>query len=149
MEAQLLESGLSANTVHHIHVALAKSLKVAPWKGLVYRNICLMVDALGPERYEVRVPEIEAIGRILKLAQKTPYGAVFNFMAYTGVRRGEAVALRWANIDLDRSVASITETAQRLHGKGIVYRLLSQPQDTVVSTSTQIPSICYEQPAVS
>ena len=43
-------------------------------------------------------------------------------MAFTGVRRGEAVALRWANIDLDRAVASITETAQRLQGKGIVFQ---------------------------
>ena len=41
-------------------------------------------------------------------------------MAFTGIRRGEAVALKWENVDLDRGVVSIVATAQRLQLKGIV-----------------------------
>ena len=41
-------------------------------------------------------------------------------MAYTGIRRGEAIALKWGEVDLERGVVSITETAQRHQGKGIV-----------------------------
>ena len=90
MEAELLKSGLSSNTVHHIHVVLTKSLKDAMRKGLVYRNVCQLVDPPRPGRYEVTVPEIGAIGQILALALETPYGSLFRFMGYTSVRRREA-----------------------------------------------------------
>ena len=43
-----------------------------------------------------------AIAKILKFAGETPYGPVFKFMTYTGLRRGEATALKWENVDLDR-----------------------------------------------
>ena len=45
----------------------------------------------------------------------------FRFMAYTRVRRGEAIALSWENVDLDRGVVSIVATAQHPTGKGVVF----------------------------
>jgi len=121
MEAALLASGLSANTVHHVHVALAKALKDAMRKGLVHRNVCQAVDPPSPGRYEVKVPPMGGIASILRMAQDTPYGPVFRFMAFTGVRRGEALALKWPSVDLERSVASIVETLQRVQGKGLAF----------------------------
>ncbi len=122
MESRLLESGLSPSTVHHIHTALAKALKDAMRQGLIHRNVCQAVQPPSPGRYEVEVPDAQAIRDILALAASTPYATVLHFMAYTGVRRGEAVALKWGNIDLDRAIASITEAAQRFKGKGIVFK---------------------------
>ena len=66
------------------------------------------------------MPDTGAIGRILALAKGTSYGAALHFGAFTGAQRGEVVALRWENVDLDRVVASIVESAQRLQGRGIV-----------------------------
>jgi integrase len=120
LEASLSAAGLSDNTVHHVHICLSKAIKDAQRTGLVDRNVCQLVVAPSPGRYEVDVPDAQAIARILALADASPYGAMLRFMAFTGVRRGEAVAFRWANIDLDRSMASITETAQRHKGMGIV-----------------------------
>ena len=121
MEAALLASGLSPNTVHHVHVALAKALKDAIRSKLVHHNVCQDVEPPSPGRYEVKVPDAQAIGRILTLANATPYGAILHFSAFTGCRRGEAVALRWENVDLERGIASIVETAQHLRGRGIVF----------------------------
>jgi len=42
------------------------------------------------------------------------------FITMTGLRRGEAIALRWENVDLDRGVLAVTGTAQRFRGQGIV-----------------------------
>ena len=122
LESGLLASGLSANTVHHVHVVLSKSIKDALRKGIVHRNVCQLVDPPRPGRYEVRVPDAQAIREILSLAATTSYAALLHFMAYTGVRRGEAIALRWESVDLDRGLVSIVETAQRLPGKGIVFQ---------------------------
>ena len=122
LEAKLLSRGLSANTVHHVHVVLSKALKDATRKGLVSRNVCQLVEPPRPARYEVDPPDSNAIARILELAHKTPYYAIFHVLAYCGLRRGEAVALKWAKIDYVRGVLSVVETAQRLAGKGIVFQ---------------------------
>jgi integrase len=121
MESRLLDSGLGANTVHHVHIALVKALKDAMRQGLIHRNVCQAVEPPSPGRYEVTVPDAQAIREVLELAMDTPYGPVMHFIAYTGVRRGEAVALKWANVDLERAIVSITQTAQRFKGKGIVF----------------------------
>ena len=124
MEAALLASGLSANTVHHVHVCLSKALKDAVLNDDIALavNVCQGVEPPSIARYEVQVPDAQAISRILSLAEATPYGPAFRFMAYTGIRRGEAVALQWENVDLERAVASIVATAQRHQGKGIVFQ---------------------------
>jgi integrase len=83
---------------------------------------CQAVEPPSPGRYEVMVPDAQTIREILNLALSTPYGPALHFIAYTGVRRSEAVALKWANVDLDRGIVSITETAQRFKGKGIVFQ---------------------------
>ena len=122
MESQLLASGLSPNTAHHVHVAFSKALKDAGRNGLAHRKVCQAVDSSNPGRYEAKVPDAEAIKEILALAQDAPYGPVLHFAAYPACRREEAIAPRWENIDLERSVAFIVETAQRLPGKDIVFQ---------------------------
>ncbi len=124
MEAGLLDSGLSPNTVHHVHITLSKALKDAMRgdDGLLHRNVCQGVKPPSPGRYEVKVPDAHAIKEILTLAEDTPYGTALRFAAYTGCRRGEVIALRWETVDLEMGVASIVETAQRLRGKGIVFQ---------------------------
>ena len=68
------------------------------------------------------MPELEDISRILELVHETPYSAVLHFLAYTGVRRGEALALKWNCVDLERGVASITEAAHRIKNLGVVFQ---------------------------
>lgn len=117
----LVKAHRSASTAHHVHVVLSKALKDAMRKGQVARNVCQYVEPPRVGAYEVHPPDAQAVHAILGETDKTPYAVCYRFMAYTGIRRGEAVALRWRNIDLDRSVASIVEEAQRLTGRGIVF----------------------------
>jgi len=125
MYAKLLREGYSSNTVQHIHVCVSKALSDAMRKGVVGRNVCKIAQAPSPGRYEVDIPEIEGIRCILDLAKNTPYHDALFFMAYTGVRKSEVLALTWSNFDLDRGVVSITKTLQRLQGRGLVVDLPS------------------------
>jgi integrase len=115
-------SGLSTNTRHHTYVVLSKALKDAVRKRLIHQNPCQGVEPPKVGRYEVNLPDHvhETISKILDQADSTPYGTLFRFIAHTGLRRGEALALRWANIDLEAGTAMIVETVQRQKGKGLV-----------------------------
>jgi len=117
--ASLKDKGLSTTTCLRVFRILSKALKDAMKRGLVFRNVCQAVEPPHPGRYEVEAPEMDTTLRVLALAKGSPYHSLFTLLAYTGLRRGEALALRWANVDMERGVASIVESLQRLPSKGL------------------------------
>ena len=120
LEASLLESGKSPRSVQHLHAVLRESLKHAMRWGLIYRNVVEGVDPPRPRRKEIQPPSADGVWDILGLAKDTPYATVFQFLAFTGCRRGEALGLRWSDVDFDNGIASIVQTLQRLKGQGLV-----------------------------
>ena len=52
----------------------------------------------------------------LETARNTDYYEVFNAAFYTGLRRGELLALRWDDIDLDMATTSVSRTVYRAKG---------------------------------
>jgi integrase len=76
---------------------------------------------------EVEPPEITAVRRILETAreQEHPLFPCLHLIAYTGVRRGEALGLRWQDVNPEAGTISIVQTLGRsLEG------LLFQPPKT-------------------
>ncbi len=119
LDQALLNLSLSPSWVPDIDAARkrAQEKHAVKW-GLLYTNVA---DAVDPPRIEpkvVRPPTIEEARMILDLSKSTPYFAPLTFMARTGVRRGECLGLRWSDVDLDHAIASITQSLQRIRGKG-------------------------------
>ena len=121
LETDLLHSGLSKNSVLHVHRVLSKAFKDAMRKELLHRNVCTLVDPPNIGPYKVDPPATEQISRLLDLAKDSAYEPQYRFLAVTGCRRGECLGLRWTNVDLDNRVISIVETAQYVNGQGVVF----------------------------
>jgi integrase len=122
MEARLLETGKSARSVQHIHAVLREALKHALRWGLVFRNPAEAVDPPRPSRPEIQPPNADAVWGILEAAKETSYYSALFFMAFTGCRRGEALGLRWTDIDLENCNAAIVQSLQRVKGQGLVFQ---------------------------
>ena len=120
--SSMRKRGLTENTALHAFSVLRRALRDAERKGLVVQNVCRLVDPPKRAPYKANAPEIDAIVDILAEADSTKYGPILHFMARTGVRRGEAVALHWKNIDLEVEVATIVESAIRVPGQQIMFR---------------------------
>ena len=60
------------------------------------------------------------IQRFLDVASGSPYGPLFFLDIYTGLRRGELLGLRWRAINLAAGSLSVTETIQRVTGRGLM-----------------------------
>ena len=103
-----------------MHGILRQALKHAMRWGLLYHNVADAVDPPRPCRKEIQPPDAQQVWKVLELSETTAYRAVLHFMAFTGCRRGEALGLRWSDVDLDKGAASIVQTLQRLKGKGLV-----------------------------
>ena len=130
-QRRLLDDGLSPAYVQKARQVLAQVIDVAIDAGHLRRNA---VRATPPPRNppkEAASWTSDQVARLLAAAKDTRSEALFRFIAYTGVRKGEALALRWCDIDLDAGRAHITGTLVRVDG-----RLRRNPPKTKASRAT-------------
>ncbi|MEW6153974.1 MAG: site-specific integrase [Actinomycetota bacterium] len=124
---------LAPATVHRAHNVLHRAMaQAARWGWLPSNPVSL---ATPPRRTapEIRPPETDEVMRLFALAQeKNPAFATYvQLAAATGARRGELVALRWSDLDLDAGVVRIR--------RGIVHGLDGLAEkDTKTHTSRRI-----------
>jgi len=118
----LLVSGLSPQTVRHHHTLIHKVLQNALELGLLSRNVADSVKHPKVQPKDMQIWNIDEIENFLKVAQDTPYYALFHLALFTGMRRSELLALRWQDIDLILGEVSVNRTLHQLKDKTFVFR---------------------------
>ena len=96
-----LDSGLSGSTVQKIHHVLHKALSQAVRWNLVPRNVADDVKAPTPTKKEMHPLSAEQARRLLATARDDRLEALYVLAIHTGMRRGELLALRWEDVDLE------------------------------------------------
>ena len=95
LEAELAER-MAPRSVHVVHAVLSGALKQAMRMELIHRNAASLVSPPPIAKREVAPPGIGAVRDALALARADGhhlYPAI-HLVAYTGLRRGEALGLR-------------------------------------------------------
>lgn len=114
--------GLSAGTAHHVHRTLRNALNVAVKRGHLSANPVLLAVAPKLDEEEPEPYEIDEIKRLLKVAQEQPRnGARWVLALALGLRQGEALGLKWADIDLNAGMLRVRRGRLRpkyAHGCG-------------------------------
>ena len=124
LEAKLSAQGMAPAGVELVHTVLSGALKYALRMEVVWRNPAQVVTPPQVVRKEVEPPEIAAVMRILGIAkdEEHPFFPCLHLIAYTGVRRGEALGLRWQDTDLDGGTISIVQTLSRALRQGLIFQ---------------------------
>jgi integrase len=103
----LLEKGgkegrpLSPRTVGHAHRCLRTGLQAALKDELVNRNVAAVHSPPRVDDEEVEILDAAAVPLVLNKIASHTLGPIATTALATGARRGELLALPWANIDLD------------------------------------------------
>ena len=108
------KGGLSARSVVYHHRILSKALDYAVKMGLAVRNVAKIVEPPRVARVTMHTLLPEEVARFLDAARETDYYVYFSTLLYTGLRRGELLALRWRNLDLENGKLTVVETAYKL-----------------------------------
>jgi integrase len=101
--ADLLERGLSARTVLHVHATIRRALADATRWGLVPRNVALLASPPRPARTELQVWTAADLRSFLAFVEDDRLYALWLLAASTGMRRGELLGLQWPDVDLGRA----------------------------------------------
>lgn len=100
--AQLQARGLSARTVRYAHSVLHSALDQAvKWK-LIRENPAKTVDLPRFQQREMRVLTARQARAFLGAAAHDRWHALWHLLLTTGMRPGEALGLRWADVEGDK-----------------------------------------------
>ncbi len=118
------DCGLSAKTVHNVHLTLHRALEDAVADGLITRNPAASTGrgravVKAPPKATVETWTAEELGGFLGAARALRLYPLFHLAAYSGMRRGECIGLRWRHVDL--AAGTVTVVRQRIKGdQGVI-----------------------------
>jgi integrase len=113
-----LDSGLSPSTVRRVHAVLHKALEEAVKGDLIPRNPATHANKPKVKQVEIEPLDASEAAAFLKAAKGDRFEALYFLCIMCGLRQGEALALRWRDIDLDEGTLRVNLQLQRVRGGG-------------------------------
>jgi integrase len=108
---------VSTRTVQMVHAVLRNAIEHAVREELVPRNVVKLVRVPAPH-YEVGTGlSLAQARRLLVAVQGDRLRAVYVLALSVGLRRGELLGLRWADVDLDGGELRVRQAVQRVAGE--------------------------------
>lgn len=111
--------GLSPQTVALIHARIRRALADAVRWGRVQRNVAPLADPPRVPRAKLTTWDAGQLRHFLGAAADERDYALWHLFVTTGVRRGEALALSWSSVDLNKGRIHIIESRTAVSGRVI------------------------------
>jgi integrase len=102
-----LDEGLAERTVEYIHAPLRKALNQAVKWQLAPRNVADAATAPRPRKREMMAFDREQARRFLNEARGDRFEALYVLAVAAGLRQGELLGLKWADLDLEKGTLSV------------------------------------------
>ncbi|MGB3762037.1 MAG: site-specific integrase [Ornithinimicrobium sp.] len=114
---QLRAKGLSDSSVRQIYTVARAIGDDAVRDGLMARNPFSSVRRPRVTQAEAKFLQPSEVHALLGAARDSRYHPVFEFLIHTGMRRGEALALRWRDVDVRQQLVRVRGTLARIDGE--------------------------------
>ncbi len=138
-----LATGLSPQTVVHMRTVLNTALRQAIGDRLVSWNPVSSVKRPKVRRRAYSPFTPEQARAFLAAADNARLGTAFAIRLSLGLRRGEVLALRWCDIDLDALTIRVEQTIQRVRAKvaGTAGFQISEPKTEKSRRTLVLPAM--------
>ena len=127
---------VSPGTVIHYHANIHKALKYAVKMDLIPFNPADKVERPKKQRYIADYYRQEELERLLEASKDHPYSLLIQMTAFYGLRRSEALGLKWDAIDFERGTISVIRTVTTITVDGKQTEIEQQSAKTKSSLRT-------------
>jgi len=117
---RLRDKGYSGSTIRQTYTVLRAVLDTAVRDGLLGANPAAKVPRPGVARTEARYLSTVEVSALLNAAEDSRYAPLLRLLLSTGLRRGEALALRTSDVDLTSGVLRVRGTLARVDGRLVI-----------------------------
>jgi integrase len=136
--AGLLAEGLSPRTVFHTHAVLHRALKQARNWGLTRGNPTELVSVPRPPYREMRALSKAQLEVLFETSRETRWYPLWVLLGTTGLRIGEALGLKWSDVDLLAGRVQVRRALQRQRGRGLVF---VEPKSVTSRRCVELPQL--------
>ena len=143
----LRRTGLQDYAILQLHRMLHRALMQAFHWGLIPANPAINVVRPRQRKREMTALDRGQLLRLLEASKDQPYHALFVVFGTTGIRLGEALGLKWEDVDLISGRLIVRRALQRHRWKGLVFVPLKTASSyrTVVLSRRAIDALRAEQ----
>jgi integrase len=104
------DAGVGTRTIRNCHMSLSQALDQAMRHNIVVTNVCTSVRAPRDSPKRAEVWNSEQLRNFLAVAQDDGMHPLWHLLASTGMRRQEALGLRWQDVNWERGTVHIVQT---------------------------------------
>ena len=128
------------NTVIHEHANIHKALKYAVKMDLIPYNPADKVERPKKQKYIADYYRLEELEQLFEATKDHPYSLLIQITAFYGLRRSEALGLRWDAIDFERNTITIRHivTNAKIDGK---YEIVREDRAKTKSSLRSLPLV--------
>ena len=111
--AKMMEAGKAAGTAHQAHRTVRTALNEAVRRNHIIRNPAVLAKPPRLTEEEIEPLTVEEVRRLFTTAARSRNSARWAVALALGLRQGEALGLKWADVDLAAGRLSIRRNRQR------------------------------------
>lgn len=132
----LLEEGsLSQRSMHHIHRILSNAIESGVRIGDIQRNVVKAAAPVKVRKKEMNYWNIETLNRFLEKTRVEDYYIAWYISAFTGMRQGEVLGLKWDCVDFENKTIYVRRAFKKDEGKYTIADLKNNSSDRSISIS--------------
>ena len=144
---QKYSTGVTANTVHRYHANIHRALKDAVKLDLIPTNVSDKVTLPKKKRFYGSYYVEEELRRLVTHAMGTKLETPILLAAWFGMRRGEAIGVRWSAIDFNMRVlhirGTITDKGQGTRSENLKYNDFAKTESSIRSFPLEDEHLAY------
>ncbi len=114
---ELRRKGLAESTIRSAYTILRAVLDTAVRDGALAANPAAAIRRPRVTAKEAPHLTPAQVAELLRAAEGSRYAPLFALLVHTGLRRGEALALQWSDVDLGKGILRVRGTLSRIDGE--------------------------------
>ena len=139
VEAKQQPKGLSAKTVRNINQVISSAMDFAVAQKIIPENPCKAAALPKVEHKEMKTIPVEQLQTFLQEAKATGVYEMYYIELATGLRRGELLGLKWADIDWKNGIIKVRRQIARVDGQIV---------EAPLKTKNSYRAVTISQPAI-